>query len=122
MKGKLRMEDEKKNITEDDLLKLNRFSFGCFACTGIWAIFNKCWEVLGLVLIMTLFFILFQVPKPIYLGIDYTIYFIFSFYALRISYKRQNKDINSFLKTQKKWDIAGVIFIILNLYFMSLGY
>ena len=116
------MEDENKDITEDDILNLNRFSFGCFAFTVFWAIFNKCWEVLGLFLIMSLFFILFQVPKPIGLIISNTIYLIFSFYALRISFKRQNKDINSFLKFQKKWDIAGVIFIILNLYFRSLGY
>lgn len=114
------MENENKNIMEDDLLKLNRFSFGCFAFTGVWAIFNKCWEVLGLVLIMSLLFI--WVPKPIGFIIAKIIYFIFSFYALRISFKRQSKDINSFLKSQKRWDIAGVIFVIFEICLLLLTY
>ena len=51
------------------------------------------------------------------------IYFIFSFYALKFSFKRQNKDIDSFLKSQKKWDIVGgVIFIIvITVYILFLG-
>lgn len=121
-RGKI-VENDEKIITPDEALKLDRFSFGCYSLQLIWAICNKCWEFVGLYLIILFFLILFQFPKPIGGAIVNVIYFIFSFYALRLSYKRQNKDIDSFLKSQKKWDIAGgVIFIIVTtVYILFLG-
>lgn len=117
------MESSEKVITEEESLKLDRFSFGCYSLQLIWAICNKCWEFIGLYLIILFFLILFQFSKPIGAAIGNVIYFIFSFHALRLSYKRQYKDIDLFLKSQKKWDIAGgIIFIVvLTFYILFLG-
>ena len=123
MKGKLIVENNEKIITKDEALKLDRFSFGCYSLQLIWAICNKCWEFVGLYFVILGLIFLFQVPTAIASIIVNAIYFLFSFYALRLSFKRQNKDIDLFLKSQKKWDIVGgVIFLILISYFMLLGH
>lgn len=97
-------------------MEINKFSFGCYGLGIIWAIFNKCWEYIGLfVLVFILCIILdcfgldFGQIVPI---ISNLIYFIFSFFALKFSYKRQNKSVTDFLTSQKKWDIAGAIIYI----------
>ena len=117
------MENDEKIITKDEALKLDRFSLGCYSLFVIWAICNKCWEFLGLYILTWILFILFPIPKPIVEVIANILCVVFSFYALKLSYKRQKKDIDSFLKYQKKWDIAGaVISLIFISYLILLGH
>ena len=112
----------KKNDKVDET-KLDRFSFGCYCLQIIWALFNKCWEFIGLSFAVYILLFIVNFPKPLGAIIANAVYFIFSFYALKFSFKRQTKDIDSFLQDQKKWEIAGsIIFIILISYYMVLIY
>lgn len=108
-----------KSINEDDKAMLERFSFGCYGLQIIWALFNKCWEYIGLFFAVFILLLIVNPPEPLGAIIANIAYFIFSFFALKFSYKRQDKDINTFLQDQMKWDIAGsVIFIFLVSYYM----
>ena len=55
-----------------DETKLDRFSFGCYCLQIIWALFNKCWEFIGLSFaVYILLFIVNVLPIALLLGIGY---------------------------------------------------
>ena len=107
-------------LENNNNVHLTRFSFGCYGLQLIWAICNKCWEFVFVFTSLVFLFLIIDIPKPYGYIISNTIYFIFSFFALKFAYKRQDIDIDVFLEKQIKWDIFGSIVFLITLTFYML--
>ncbi len=83
-------------VSADSNLKLDDWSWGAFALSGLWGIFNGCWQII-LINIVAWPFAPFVC---IYLGVK----------GRRLAWERGTwSSAEEFVRTQHSWDIAGII-------------
>lgn len=83
-------------LSADSNLKLDDWSWGAFALSGLWGIFNGCWWVI----LINLFTGPIAFIVAIYLGVK----------GRRMAWERGTwASADEFVRTQHSWDVAGII-------------